>query len=52
MGLVGEGREYVMVNNVPRDKYYELIYFGAKFCCTLISHCERSSFDSVTVLFK
>lgn len=55
MGLVGEGRECGKVNNVPRDKYHQLIYFGTKFCCTLINHCEmtaRSSFDSVTVLFK
>lgn len=55
MGLVGEGREYGKLNNIPRDKYYQLVYFGARFCCTLINHCEisaRSSFDSETVLFK
>lgn len=42
MGLVGEGWEYGEVNNVPRGKYYQLIYFGAKFCCTLINTAKYS----------
>lgn len=37
MGFVGEGREYDKVTNVLRDKYYQLIYFGAEFFCTLIN---------------